>query len=493
MTSRVKPRLIGLLAIALAWAIASGASRAQTEIPRQSDAAFPSEPGEPDRVATRFALMRNGVVWEGEIVDQGDSYTIKLPGGGALSASKLDAVFVGDSREDVFAFKVKETRLEDVNEVLKLADWADRRQLGGAAIKLLTTLLERSVDDAERRALQKKIDELTTAEKFRANAARSVAALEERRREASGAATNFSASKNVKSQEDAELDAWGRTLPAGVLELFGRKALPALQKRCATSGCHAPGTLGTRYSARPKAIGPAQRLALLYTLRETIAYVDFENVEASPILNHPTVTDVRGERVYPFGTDRYSARDCANFVEWLETANHDPTLAAAAKEYRARRDSEPTLRPGAASRYDVLDATRNESGVSSGSAGSENQGFAELFDESPNASRAAANPDLGVAPVDPSAPIFQQGRPRDSERFAPSPFDDVNSTESVLSRVGMASRKTYRDEYDPAIFNDRFHASEPRDVAPTDQTNPAGPTNPSAVLDITANDVPADE
>ena len=493
MTSRMKPKRIGLLAIALTIAVAAVSARAQTEIPRQSDVATESQPVESAPVATRYVLMRNGVVWEGEIVDQGDSYTIKLPGGGTLSASKLDAVFVGDSREDVFAFKVKETRIEDVNEVLKLADWADRRQLGGAAIKLLTTLKERSVDDAERRALQKKIDELTTTEAFRANAARAVAAIEERRRETTGAATNFPAPKNVKSQEDAELDAWGRTLSAGSLELFARKALPALQKRCATSGCHAPGTLGTRYSARPKAIGPAQRLALLYTLRETIAYVDFENVEASPILNHPTVTDVRGERVYPFGKDRYSARDCANFVEWLETANQDPVLAAAAKEYRARRDAQPTLRPGAASRYDVLDATRNENDFSNDSIRSENQGFADLFDESQNAPRGAANPDLTAAPVDPSAPIFQQGRPRDSERFAPSPFDDVNSTESVLSRVGMASRKTYRDEYDPAIFNDRFHASIPPDAAPNNQTSTAPTTNASAVLDITANDVPADE
>ena len=480
---------IGLLAIALAGAVAvaSSAARAQTEELGRPDAASVSETEASTTVPTRFALMRSGVVWEGEIVDQGDSYKIKLPGGGTLAASKLDAVFIGDSREEVFAFKVKETRMEDVNEVLKLADWAGRRQLGGEAIKLLAARKEQSVDEAERRALQKKIDELTTAEEFRANAARAVAAIEERRRDSADVAANLSAPKNVKSQEDAELDAWGRTLPPGVLERFGRKALPALQKRCATSGCHAPDVAGTRYSARPKANGPAQRFALLYTLRETIAYVDFENVEASPILNHPAVTDVRGERVYPFGTDRYSARDCANFVEWLETAKQEPSLAAAAKEYRASRGAEPTLRPGAASRYDVLDATRNDVGAPNGA---ENQGFANLFDETPNAAPAAVP---GVMPVDPSAPIFQQGRPREAERFEPSPFDDVNSTESVLSRVGMASRKTYRDEYDPAIFNDRYHASAPRDVAPTNQTSPANSTNPPAVLDVTANDVPAEE
>ena len=293
MTDRVK--LIGVLAFAVVCAVAASAT-AQTEVPKPSNAASAaeSESAVQPPAPTRFALLRSGVVWEGEIVDQGDSYSIKLPGGGSLTASKLDAVFVGDTREDVFAYMVKETRMEDVNEVLKLADWAGRRQLGAEAIKLLTMKLERSVDAAERRALQKKIEELRTAEEFRANAARTVAAIEERRREANVAKQNLSEPANVKLDEDAELDAWGRTLPAGVLERFGRKALPSLQKRCATAGCHEPGTPGTRYSARPKAIGVAQRLALLYTLRETIVYVDFENVEASPILNHPTVTDARG-------------------------------------------------------------------------------------------------------------------------------------------------------------------------------------------------------
>ena len=115
------------------------------------------------------------------------------------------------------------------------------------------------------------IDELATAEQFRANAARTVAALEERRRDSNAESANLLPTPNVKSQDDAELDAWGKTIPASALERFGRKALPALQKRCATSGCHEPGTPGVRYSARPKAFGPAQRLALLYTLRETIA------------------------------------------------------------------------------------------------------------------------------------------------------------------------------------------------------------------------------
>ena len=442
--------LIGTLA--LTAALAAPARAQEDAVPAASAGSEIQTDSAEDSAPTRFVLTRTGVVWEGRLVDRGESYGIVFPSGGSVTASKLDVLFIGDTREDVFAYKVKETRMEDVNEVLALADWAGRRQLGGEAIKLLTARMEQSIDDAERRALRKKIDELATAEQFRANAARTVAALEERRRDSNAESANLLPTPNVKSQDDAELDAWGKTIPASALERFGRKALPALQKRCATSGCHEPGTPGVRYSARPKAFGPAQRLALLYTLRETIVYVDFDNIGASPILNHPTVTNLRGERVYPFGTDRYSARDCANFVDWLETLKQEPALAAAAKDYRAKRGVESTLRPGAASRYDVLDVTRDADGAPSANASAENQGFAGLFEDSADAPRP-------VAPVDPSVPVFQQGRPREAERFQPSPFDDVNSTESTLSRVGMLPRKTYRDDYDPAVFNDRYHAS----------------------------------
>ena len=58
-------------------------------------------------------------------------------------------------------------------------------------------------------------------------------------------------------------------------------------------------------------------------------------------------------------------------------------------------------------------------------------------------------------------------------QFIPNPLDDVNSTESTLARVGLGAPKTYRDEYDPAIFNDRYHVAKPASVSP-----PAGPAPP---------------
>lgn len=456
--------LIGTLA--LTAALAAPARAQEDAVPAASAGSEIQTDSAEDSAPTRFVLTRTGVVWEGRLVDRGESYGIVFPSGGSVTASKLDVLFIGDTRESVLAYKVSVTPMEDVNEVLKLADWASRRQLGAAALAVLTERLADSVDDAERRALQKKIDELALAEKFRADASRAVAEFEDRKLAQNAAASQVSNKKKATNPVDSELDAWGKTLPPAALERFSRSALPAIQKRCATSGCHEVGTPGARYVVRPKAIGPAQRLALLFDLRETLVYVDFDNVDASPILNHPTVANERGERVYPFGSDRYSVRDCANFVEWLNTLKGEPKLVQAALEYRARRDDAPALREGAASRYDVLDVTNSSnasapnpdaSNASIPAPQDENPDFAGLFDEP-----AATPADLSGAPfADPSKPVFQQGFSKDSEKFMPNPYDDVNSTESTLRRVGMAPRKTYRDEYDPAIFNDRYHTTAP--------------------------------
>lgn len=483
----------------------------------------PAAPAVPAAPSTQFVLTRSGAITEGTVVDRGESYSIEFAGGGSISASKLDVLFIGDTREEVYAYKERTTRLEDVNEVMRLADWAVRRQLSGEALDTLRRRLETSVDAAEQRALTRKIEELEVVEARRADAARALAAHEQRVRERQNAAAAASADAGPGKSVDAELDAWGRTLPPAALERFSRKALPVVQKRCGKSGCHEEGTPGAQYVVRAKAYGPAQRLALLYNLRETTAYVDFDNVDASPILDHPVVTNVRGERVYPFGADRYSARDCANFVEWLNSLRQEPKLAASAKEYRQTKGDSPALRPGAASRYDVVDVTRggaanaqpqggavtgrvNANSANPANPGAPNapnarQGFADLFGDAPE--DAAARPVPGADPSlanlnaqtangapDANAPVFQQGVIRNAADYMPDPYDDVNSPESTLRRVGMLPRKKYRDDYDPAIFNDRFHG-ETRPAAPT--ANPDAPgdyDDPDGAPDLDAGAEP---
>ena len=437
---------------------------------------------DPTGGAIQYVLSRNGSVNEGRVVDRGNSYSIEFVGGGALTVSKLDVAFVGNDLSSVYRFKLSQTRTEDANEVLKLADWASRRGMAKDAIQTITERLARSTDEGERYAFERKLEELQTAERFR---------LDGERVKATKAASNTATSAQGPAvrgvgatEEERELDAWGRALLPSTLEKFSRKANPVLLKRCATSGCHDEFTRSGGYSLRGKALGAAQRLALLYNLRETTLYVNFDEVGESALLRHPTLTDPTGARQYPFGEDRYSARDYDNFLSWIGTLDKETKLAAVSKEYQASAEGTRRLRPGAASRYDFVggssggnanagiagDTSSSGAVGSAGVAGSADSvgdgagaGFAELFDRADAGNAGAGTAVDGVEGVanasgsNPDAPIFRQGISRDAAQFAPNPYDDVNSPESALRRAGYAPEKVYRDDFDPAIFNDRYH------------------------------------
>ena len=45
----------------------------------------------------------------------------------------------------------------------------------------------------------------------------------------------------------------------------------------------------------------------------------------------------------------------------------------------------------------------------------------------------------------------------EAAKYMPNPADDPNSEDARLQRVGIEPQKTYRDDYDPEIFNDRYH------------------------------------
>ena len=65
----------------------------------------------------------------------------------------------------------------------------------------------------------------------------------------------------------------------------------------------------------------------------------------------------------------------------------------------------------------------------------------------------------------------------------PNPYDDVNSPESALRRVGLTPQKDYRDSYDPAIFNDKVH---PGKTAASQLPHKEENTNePPALVDVT--------
>ena len=441
---------------------------------------------------TRFVLTRLDVVYVGVVRDRGDVLSVELLDGGAVSVSKLDVQFVGGSRDDVFAFKKSRTRLEDVGETLRLADWANRRQLAPQAIALLETKLAEPLSDGERRVVAAKLEELRQIEKWRASAARTVAARQTPTN-APNAPTNAPNATNAADSplasavpvapvapEVAEIERWAKEVPISAFERFARRAQPILQKRCATAGCHDGSNPNSAFRVRPKAVGAQARLALYFNLRETFDFIDFNDPARSPILNHPVVVDAEGNRVYPFGEGRWSAQDCQTFVAWVESLNDGKLGRYVHRPSRVRDPNAATLRPDAVSRYDRVEtpnaaasnrapnavpnavpnaAPNGASNAALAPAADPANPFAGLFAPStpspaPSAPNAPSNPSA-LAPAPPPADEFavQSGTSQEARRYLSNPADDPNSPENVLKRGGYAPKRQYRDEYDPAIFN----------------------------------------
>lgn len=416
--------------------------------PSPTSTPAPSEP-------IRLVLTRLDVVHEGVVRDRGDVLSIELLDGGSVAVSKLDVRFVGATREEIFAFQKSRTRLEDVSETLRLADWANRRRLAPQAIALLETKLAEPLSDGERRAVAAKLAELRQAEKLRASAAQTLAA----RRDAStsGTLAADAADAPAVSPEIAEIESWAKTLPLSAFDRFGRRVQPIVQKRCGAADCHDGSNPSSAYRVRPKAIGAQARLALYFNLRETFDFIDFNNPAQSPILNHPPVADALGNRVYPFGEDRNSAKDYQAFVAWVESLNDGKLGRYVHRQSRVRDASAAPLRPNAVSRYDRVE-TPNAPPNAAPTVDPANP-FAGLFG-APNSPPNAA-PSVPNSPTSPAAApatasdgfVLRSGTPREARQYLPNPADDPNSTENVLKRGGYAPKRQYRDEYDPAIFN----------------------------------------
>ncbi len=382
--------------------------------------------------AKSYVLTRLDSICEGTLRDRGDSFSVEFEGGGSTNVSKLDVLFVGSTLESVYRFKESQTRTEDVNEVLKLADWASRRRLTTEALKTLNAKLTTSTDENERRALSQKIEALKYAESVREKA-RVVA----EQRVADGAASQVGRS-NAGSIEP-ELEEWARVVPVASMQLFSRKVQPILQKRCGGADCHDESSGKSQFVVMPKVVGTAAREALLRNMRASLDYVNFDNLDASPLVNHPVVVGIDGERVYPFGEDRSSVKDCRSFLEWIAALDKDKKLVEHAKKTRQT--------PLASNVVDVAAAPSVPQNPP------RRESFADLFNETP-ASNVPSDSTALSGQVD---DVLRFGLTREAlEQEKPNEEEDVNSTEARLKRGGFTPNKEYRDEYDPDIFNDRY-------------------------------------
>ena len=360
-----------------------------------------SEPEE-----TSFFLTAQDKMLEGIPEERGDSWLLRLPGQtGGLLLSKLDVIFIGQTRESVFQFKREHIKRGNIEEIAKLADWGARNRLADSAVQLLKETAE-AADPEVSKVLQRKIDRIEYVERLK--------------KDADLRTSPHSGIPKTESEKDPEmkrLESFARQVPLAVQDTYVRKIQPVLLRRCAISDCHLSGTPNVELTF----VKPENRSSLhrgnLANLEQILRRVEFTAPTSSPILNHPEIADLSGVQVFPFGSDAGSLKDFTLFSDWVvslggkikEIQFSTPISSAASDLHQEQKESV----------YDISTADQPRT--------TPHSGLIDLTEES----------------SPPSFPL-----PKYRKVTAQSAFPSADEMNFI---------KKFPDEFDPAPFNEKYH------------------------------------
>lgn len=381
---------------------------------------FSEEPGTPS--GDQFFLTSQEKLYEGVPEDRGDSWLIKPPGqSGGLLISKLDILFIGDTRESVFEFRKSRLPAGNYAAVSKLAEWGTRNQLSEQALRLLEETAAEA-DPETQTVLRRQIERIGYVERLKKEA-------EDRLSETESGQN----ARPAKDPEHARLEEFGRQVPLSVQDAYARKIQPLLLRRCAAAGCHDTETPENGFTlAKPQR--RTARYENLANLEEVLRRVDLTVPASSRILNHPEIIDQYGQQVYPFGSDTNSLKDYKLFSEWV--------LSLGKKMTRPIRFTEPT-----AGMYAVPAESKKETlhGEAPGSPEAQPAGFESRYARTPQPAPVGAPRPLDL--TEPPGEAAPSAAPKYRRLPAPAEFPSLSVIEEP----------TIRDEFDPEPFNSKYH------------------------------------
>jgi hypothetical protein len=407
--------ILGAIPLSPAPARAQTSDAAPTPVPSSSD----------DGVL----VLNDGGVLRGRVSREGDRYVIV----GTKSRVELAAGSVAvTSGSLVEAYEAQRRQMpHDTAEAhLALADWCLRYELVAEA---------RDELDAARK-LDPHSGKLQLLERRMAVASRSAGA----KKAADDSATD---DKLQTTTDVARLDALAAALPAGAVERFTRKVQPLLVNSCTTSGCHQVGGTQTFQLDRAVLHGLSNRRTTLTNLEATLALVNHDAPQLSPLLTIPRTE--HAELKQPLLGPRLE-QQYRQLEEWVavvtgsklpDEPNSD--LAKAAADSGAKRMT-------AAERRSKIEAGRV--------ALSEAKPF--RVDSATTADAAGAK--RGDAPTDP--PLSGA----DSTIVKQAIFDEPGPFEQLRQRARQTPvLKSWepKDAFDPEIFNRQYSNAANADKA----------------------------
>jgi hypothetical protein len=254
----------------------------------------------------RFYLLRTGFLTEGTATNDGKQYLLKT-NFGTMSVPVTNVEFVGVTREDIYHYKRRTVKVNDCNELIKLAEWCFNNKLMQQGIAEYQRALQIAPNSVLADVIRKRLETLQDSPTVSSGL--------------SGVRT-MSASSSDESG-NSEIHRWVNGIPKSIVDSFAKKVQPVLVSRCAASDCH-----GSVSENQFKLGIPSHTLGntTYRNLRSTLQWIDFDYPTESQLLS--VLVSYHGGTKAAFSVE---STQYNNIVQWVRlTAKELPT------EYRSQ-------------------------------------------------------------------------------------------------------------------------------------------------------------
>lgn len=353
---------------------------------------------EPLQIAPQqgLLLLRSGGVLQGKIARSGDHFYVALKDGEIRVKAADVELFAHDLDE---AYRLKHAALVgDAAGHLELAGWCLNNNLLGYAAREILSAREANPKHPEIPLLERRLQLAVQPVHW----------------------PKFGGLPAVHNAPE-ELDALVSRLPGGTIETYTSTIQPLLVNRCATGGCHGPGSTNRFHLERPAAGRLPTRRVTQRNLQATVRMINLADPAASPLLTQPSGAHGTAREAIFTMHDEHAYEQLARWVEAVTRREQPPQPAS------VDQTSAPllqTIAPRGAGRQRAPHVTPAGMATNAGPA-------------------AAAE----APPSDSQQDDTQQGIAE------PAKTTDDKSDDA---KDGQRERKRSDDPFDPEIFNRRY-------------------------------------
>ncbi|HEX2474165.1 MAG TPA: hypothetical protein VHK01_05440 [Lacipirellulaceae bacterium] len=266
--------------------------------------------------APKTIVLQDGGVLVGNVSLVGERYVVTTMGS-EIRVAPANVLVICESLDEAYELRREKIARPDAAAHLALADWCLRYNLVSQATREL----------ADARRLDPLHPRVGLLERRLAAAATSP--TQSARPRSSPAADRVTPAAGSAVINAAPIDA----LPEGALEQFTRKVQPILVNNCTVSGCHQPGGRQNFQLDRSLLHGLGNRRTTMRNLAATLALIDREQPQLSPLLTVPRETHGGMDRPI-IGPRQQAAFE--HLVDWVALiTNIDNDFEQAAQPYHA--------------------------------------------------------------------------------------------------------------------------------------------------------------